>query len=905
MNEEIDRIVELEIDLDDVQLEEMGVDVVSFVYEPAIEVDFLAFNKEEEVLTYVDESGFEGFREWIYNNQELFKKPGGGAAGDGGVNHGQQMRVLSEAGINTEFPFGYCFQVAQFLFYAVGGYESDWDLKCIKKMEYVVEGRNFSSTHWYIQNSKTGQLVDLTAQQFDGILNIEEYYSEGRRANLGFPYYNVSGKKVEFENTVPSIQTLKLYDRYREDIGQIEELEKYYKAAKYEELRKEFEMQFAKELFVYPTAGESESDFISRCIPVVIDEGYEVDQATAICYSYWESEQFNQDLNILGFVPSHFDICPAATNLFEHLVTMQPDEETKGMIRSAALQADKIFEIEKKVLQLQEATERDVRQASLLANDFVDLMREIDEELEMSHNISWMMGHIETIASYYKGTEEFLPENPCQDGWVAYGMKTKDGRQVPNCIPVENEMEFQSYNDYPESARNAAKRALEWRDSHPENTCGTRVGWARANQLAKGENISEETIARMASFARHLQYKDVPYSEGCGGLMVDAWGGQAGIEWAQNKLQSIREESSYDPSGLSPYIDYGDDLRRKEFADECHVMSTEEEEIILKWAEEHGEHITQDYTFINPKEEFNTIGDIAKAITGLDILGKMGIRKDEPAEVKYKYEGPSAERGFCKAMLRLNKLYSEDDMSALESRLATINPGMGPNGRNSYNVFSYKGGVNCRHYWTKNALFKPEGSREVLIINQGPAEGDAGRSNNSNRPSPSGSVDNNASLRRRNFSFSIEDDEKRIVAGPLMVPNQFIMRRDENGEPYYVFFSKDTIKRIQERFNKKKNHNITDLDHDGNIIEDNILLEQWIVESRQYDKSRYYGFDNMPLGSWFGVYKVNDDKTWERIKKGELRGFSIAGDFINKAKPVKNEEEELMDKIINILGQVR
>ena len=101
---------------------------------------------------------------------------------------------------------------------------------------------------------------------------------------------------------------------------------------------------------------------------------------------------------------------------------------------------------------------------------------------------------------------------------------------------------FQSYNDYPEAAVNAAKRALEWRDSHPDNDCGTPVGWARANQLAKRENISQETIARMASFARHLQYEDVPYSEGCGGLMVDAWGGRAGIEWASRKLEEIKSE---------------------------------------------------------------------------------------------------------------------------------------------------------------------------------------------------------------------------------------------------------------------------------------------------------------------------------------------------------------------------
>jgi hypothetical protein len=43
----------------------------------------------------------------------------------------------------------------------------------------------------------------------------------------------------------------------------------------------------------------------------------------------------------------------------------------------------------------------------------------------------------------------------------------------------------------------------------------------------------------MASFKRHQQYKDVPYDEGCGGLMWDAWGGTEGIEWAIRKLEQI------------------------------------------------------------------------------------------------------------------------------------------------------------------------------------------------------------------------------------------------------------------------------------------------------------------------------------------------------------------------------
>lgn len=188
------------------------------------------------------------------------------------------------------------------------------------------------------------------------------------------------------------------------------------------------------------------------------------------------------------------------------------------------------------------------------------------------------------------------------------------------------------------------------------------------------------------------------------------------------------------------------------------------------------------------------------------------------------------------------------------------------------------------------------------MIEQGPADGDAGKSNNSGTPSPAGFVTNNASLK---FSFAIQNEEKRIVAGPLMIPNQFILRRDqETGEPYYVFFSKDTIRRIQERFNKQLRQNNTDIDHDANVTQDNILLEQWIIESRIHDKSLFYGFDRLPMGSWFGVYKINDDKTWAQIKSGKLKGFSVAGDFINKAKPVDNTYEALLSKIVNILGEV-
>ena len=156
-------------------------------------------------------------------------------------------------------------------------------------MEYQVEGHDFQSTHWYVQNSKNGRIVDLTAEQFDGLLNIEDFYEQGRNANLGFPYYNVGEDRVEFENTVPSLQTLKLYALWRDEHGKIDSLEKFYKASKYEELRRDFSEEIE---FVEPKVGEREGEFISRCMSELKGEFPDQDQRLAVCYANWERNDF-------------------------------------------------------------------------------------------------------------------------------------------------------------------------------------------------------------------------------------------------------------------------------------------------------------------------------------------------------------------------------------------------------------------------------------------------------------------------------------------------------------------------------------------------------------------------------------------------------------------------------------
>ncbi len=74
------------------------------------------------------------------------------------------------------------------------------------------------------------------------------------------------------------------------------------------------------------------------------------------------------------------------------------------------------------------------------------------------------------------------------------------------------------------------KKSVFWKPS---------VGKQRANQLAKNEPISRDTIARMAAFERHRQHSNKELGDGCGRLMWLAWGGDEGIEWAQRKLEQI------------------------------------------------------------------------------------------------------------------------------------------------------------------------------------------------------------------------------------------------------------------------------------------------------------------------------------------------------------------------------
>lgn len=146
------------------------------------------------------------------------------------------------------------------------------------------------------------------------------------------------------------------------------------------------------------------------------------------------------EMNVLGYQTKYFYICPGARATFEHLIEMKPDEETAGMIRSAAQIADNVFEIEAQVLEDEKSSPEQLERAQILVDDFYDLIHEIDEELGMIHDVSYMDGHIEKISSLLKEEmEEKTMENPCWEGYEPYGTKEVNGRMVPNCVPIDRQ----------------------------------------------------------------------------------------------------------------------------------------------------------------------------------------------------------------------------------------------------------------------------------------------------------------------------------------------------------------------------------------------------------------------------------------------------------------------------------
>lgn len=152
--------------------------------------------------------------------------------------------------------------------------------------------------------------------------------------------------------------------------------------------------------------------------------------------------------------------------------------------------------------------------------------------------------------------------------------------------------------------------------------------------------------------------------------------------------------------------------------------------------------------------------------------------------------------------------------------------------------------------------------------------------------------------------FEIVNEERRIISGAIMLADTPIFRSDSTYGDYYVAFSKDTILKIVQKFFKKGFQSNVNLMHDSNAQFSDITLFESFISDPTRGIMPMKGFEDAPVGSWFGSMIVDNEEAWTKVKNGEILGFSVEGLFNYKPREV-NKVESMVDAIKKILSQVK
>ena len=112
---------------------------------------------------------------------------------------------------------------------------------------------------------------------------------------------------------------------------------------------------------------------------------------------------------------------------------------------------------------------------------------------------------------------------------------------------------------------------------------------------------------------------------------------------------------------------------------------------------------------------------------------------------------------------------------------------------------------------------------------------------------------------KQEVKFAQVTGEKQMLMGPILIPDKHIIRVDGEGEPYQVFFTKETVKQLAQNYLQKKYTDNATLEHDKKI-KGVSLVESWVKEGK-LDKSSMYGLA-VPEGTWLGIFKITDKKIW-------------------------------------------
>lgn len=139
------------------------------------------------------------------------------------------------------------------------------------------------------------------------------------------------------------------------------------------------------------------------------------------------------------------------------------------------------------------------------------------------------------------------------------------------------------------------------------------------------------------------------------------------------------------------------------------------------------------------------------------------------------------------------------------------------------------------------------------------------------------------------------NDEQYTVFGPAIIANLPIYRNSYEYGEHYVMFDEESIRKIVEKYNKFGLQNMVNIEHSGDNYTPATMICSFIKNSEKGLNPT--GFEDIADGSWFVGFKIHDVDTWNKIKKGELKGFSIEGFFNYSNEPIVQEDP--IEKLIN------
>jgi hypothetical protein len=265
-----------------------------------------------------------------------------------------------------------------------------------------------------------------------------------------------------------------------------------------------------------------------------------------------------------------------------------------------------------------------------------------------------------------------------------------------------------------------AELGLKWREEYGRG--GTEVGVARARDISNKRNLSFDTVKRMNSyFSRHEVDKEaIGWNDGedgfpsAGRVAWQLWGGDAGRDWAARIIERVNNQQTAHVCQSSN--DFTDEQGREWIIDlktKAEYIDSEEWELISE------EEVTDPENELNfTSEMFNKMPSMSDANGGeKSNWGDAGLYK-----LRYAYsQNLSANsREFCVEMVAMSvsgAVFRYEDINNMSDK--GVNGDFAPTGRSTYDIFVYKGGAFCHHFWKRQIYLRKRDSKGRILPNEG------------------------------------------------------------------------------------------------------------------------------------------------------------------------------------------